>query len=267
VSVLRVTDLQNRPRLFSTFMLSLLAEVFEKFPEEGDLAKPKLVLFIDEAHLVFKGATKALQEQLETIIKLIRSRGVGIFFCTQSPTDIPAPVLAQLGMKVQHALRAFTAADRKAIRLAAQNFPETEFYATDELLTALGIGEALVTLLDEKGVPTPLVHTLLCTPRSRMGPLTAGELSAAAASSPLAERYGTDADRESAYEILERKLAGTAGGTPGPPARRKEEKSTLERVLDDPLTRQVGRTVAREVTRGLLGVLGIGARRRKKSLF
>ncbi len=142
ISVLRVTDMQNRPKLFSTFMLSLLAELYGSLPEEGDLDKPKLVLFIDEAHLVFQEATDALLQQILTVIKLIRSKGVGIFFCTQNPQDIPAGVLAQLGLKVQHALRAFTAADRKTIKQAAQNYPETTFYDVDELMTQLGTGEA-----------------------------------------------------------------------------------------------------------------------------
>lgn len=264
VSILRLMDMQNRPKLFSTFMLCLLAEIFEKFPEQGDLPKPRLVLFIDEAHLVFKEATRALQDHLETVIKLIRSKGVGVYFCTQSPAEIPAPVLGQLGMKVQHALRAFTAQDRKAIRLAAENYPETEFYDTDELLTALGIGEALVTLLDERGVPTPLVHTLLCTPHSRMDVLTGGELKAALEASPLAPRYRAEIDRESAYELLAEKMQDAPEAASGRPQSGRQEKSTLEKVLDDPLTRQVGRTVAREVTRGILGVLGIGSRRRSR---
>ncbi|MBO9573177.1 MAG: DUF853 family protein, partial [Chitinophagaceae bacterium] len=161
VSILRVTDMQNRPKLFSTFMLSLLAELYGSLPEEGDLDKPKLVLFIDEAHLVFQEATDALLQQILTVIKLIRSKGVGIFFCTQNPQDIPAGVLAQLGLKVQHALRAFTAADRKTIKQASENYPETTFYDVDELMTQLGTGEAFITLLNEKGIPTPLVHTML----------------------------------------------------------------------------------------------------------
>src|SRR5687767_9194040 len=152
ISILRVTDLQDRPKLFSTFMLQLLAELYATSPEEGDLDKPKLVMFIDEAHLIFQEASQVLLQQIETIIKLIRSKGIGICFCTQNPMDIPAPVLAQLGMKVQHALRAFTAADRKSIRQTAENYPETEFYITEDLITQLGIGEAFITLLNEKGI-------------------------------------------------------------------------------------------------------------------
>ncbi|TAF50221.1 MAG: DUF853 family protein, partial [Sphingobacteriia bacterium] len=176
ISVLRVTDMQDKPKLFSTFMLQLLAELYATLPEEGDMDQPKLVLFIDEAHLVFQEASDALMQQLETVIKLIRSKGVGIFFCTQNPQDIPAAILSQLGLKVQHALRAFTAADRKTIKQAAENFPETAFYETDALLTQMGIGEALVTLLNEKGIPTPLVHVSLCSPRSRMDVLSDAEI-------------------------------------------------------------------------------------------
>src|SRR6476620_1144307 len=172
ISILRVTDLQDKPKLFSTFMLQMLAELYASSPEEGDIDKPKLVIFIDEAHLIFNEASTALLQQIETIVKLIRSKGIGIFFCTQNPMDVPASVLAQLGLKVQHALRAFTAADRKTIKQAAENYPETEFYKVDELLTQLGIGEAFVTTLNEKGVPTPLVHVLLAPPRSRMDILT-----------------------------------------------------------------------------------------------
>ncbi|MEO8711354.1 MAG: helicase HerA-like domain-containing protein, partial [Parafilimonas sp.] len=168
INILRVTDMQNHPKLFSTFMLQMLAELYATCPEEGDLDKPKLVIFIDEAHLLFDEASSALLQQLETVIKLIRSKAVGIFFCTQNPQDVPASILSQLGLKVQHALRAFTAADRKTIKQAAENFPETNFYKTEDLLTQMGIGEALVTFLNEKGIPTPLVHTMLCPPRSRM---------------------------------------------------------------------------------------------------
>src|SRR4051812_3653465 len=176
ISVLRVTDMQNRPKLFSTFMLQMLAELYATLPEAGDVDKPKLVLFIDEAHLVFQEATDALLQQIETVIKLIRSKGVGIFFCTQNPQDIPAGVLAQLGLKVQHALRAFTAADRKTIKQAAENYPETKFYDVDELMTQLGTGEAFVTLLNEKGIPSPLVHTMLIPPASSMDVLSGGEI-------------------------------------------------------------------------------------------
>ncbi len=271
ISVVRLTDIQDKPKLFSTFMLSLLAEIYQKFPEEGDVEQPKLVLFIDEAHLIFDEASKALLDQLESIIKLIRSKGVGIFFCTQSPADIPASILAQLGMKVQHALRAFTANDRKAIKTAAENYPESDFYKTEDLLTQLGIGEALVSVLSEKGTPTPLVHTCMCSPRSRMDVLTAVELDQLTGSSKLVKKYAEDVDRESAYELLTAKINGAtveaAQQEDEAPKKgvEKEEPSVVGEILGSTVGRQVARTVAREVTRGLLGVLGISGSGRKRS--
>jgi uncharacterized protein len=210
ISILRLTDMQNRPKLFSSFMLQMLAELYATLPEVGDLEKPKLVLFIDEAHLIFDDAEKPLLDEIETVIKLIRSKGVGIFFCTQLPTDIPEAVLSQLGMKVQHALRAFTAKDRKSIKLVAQNYPETPFYNIEQLLTELGIGEALVTVLDERGAPSPLVATILCAPRSRMGPLLPNELEEIVKDSVIAQKYNTALDPQSAYEILGGKIATAA---------------------------------------------------------
>src|SRR4030095_4708209 len=191
---------------FSTFMLQLLAEIYATCPEEGDPDKPKLVMFIDEAHLIFQEASQVLLQQIERVIKLIRSKGIGIFFCTQNPMDIPASVLAQLGMKVQHALRAFTAADRKAIRQTAENYPETEFYETDELLTQLGTGEAFVTVLNEKGIPSPLVHCMIAPPSSRMDILMDAEIDAIVNNSAIAGKYNQVIDSQSAYEILTGKL-------------------------------------------------------------
>ncbi len=273
ISVLRVTDMQNRPKLFSTFMLQMLAELYATLPEAGDMDKPKLVMFIDEAHLVFQEATDALLQQIETIIKLIRSKGVGIFFCTQNPQDVPAAILSQLGLKVQHALRAFTAADRKTIKQAAENYPETEYYKTDDLLTQLGIGEALITALNEKGIPTPLVHTMLVPPRSRMDVLTDAEIDTLVNQSKLVKKYANDENRESACEILTAKLNEAAQKSEQQaeekPAKasKKEEKSTLEKVLESPVTKQIGRTAANVITRSLLGALGLGGRSssRKKS--
>ncbi len=258
VNILRVTDMQDRPKLFSTFMLQLLAELYASCPEEGDLDKPKLVLFIDEAHLIFQEASDALLQQLETVIKLIRSKGIGIFFCTQNPQDIPASILSQLGMKVQHALRAFTAADRKTIKQAAENFPETEFYQTDELLTQLGIGEAFVTLLNEKGIPTPLVHTMLCSPSSRMDILADHEIDVLVAQSKLVPKYKEVVDEESAYEILNAKLAEAA-------EKQEEVKATKttakeESIFDNPIVKSMGRTAATMLTRSLLGALGLGGK-------
>jgi hypothetical protein len=206
VNIIRLTDIQDRPKLFSTFMLSLLAEIYSQMPEKGDAEKPELVIFIDEAHLVFNQAGKALLDQIENIVKLIRSKGIGVFFVTQNPADIPNGVLAQLGLKVQHALRAFTAVDRKAIKLTAENYPLSDYYKTEDTITALGIGEALVTALNEKGIPTPLAATMLRAPMSRMDILTTDEISSINRASGLVSKYSQAVDRESAYEILGRKV-------------------------------------------------------------
>ncbi len=278
ISVLRLIDLQDRPKLFSTFMLSLLAEIYSTFPELGDKAEPKLVIVIDEAHLIFNEASKALLNQIETIIKLIRSKGVGIYFCTQNPTDVPQSVLSQLGLKIQHALRAFTAQDRKMIKLTAENYPLSDFYKTDELLTSLGIGEAAISALNEKGVPTPLAATLLCAPKSRMDILTDDELSKKISSSKLVNKYNEVIDRESAYEILNKKLDAAREfdlQVPDSPNRTydqkprtsnrtstRKEKSTVDKVVNSPLSKQIGRTLVRELTRGILGVLGMSGRKR-----
>ena len=206
INIMRLTDIQDRPKLFSTFMLSLLAEVYSQMPEKGDADKPELVIFIDEAHLVFNQASKALLDQIENIVKLIRSKGIGVFFVTQNPTDVPNGVLAQLGLKVQHALRAFTAIDRRAIKLTAENYPLSDFYKTEDTITALGIGEALVTALNEKGIPTPLAATMLRSPMSRMDILTQDEIYSINRASGLVSKYSQTIDRESAYEILGRKI-------------------------------------------------------------
>ena len=272
VSILRLTDIQDKPKLFSTFMLQMLAEIYASFPEEGDLEQPKLVIFIDEAHLVFKNASKALLNQIEAIVKLIRSKGVGLFFVTQNPTDVPDEVLGQLGLKIQHALRAFTAKDRKAIKLSAQNYPDSDYYDVEELLTELGIGEALVTVLNEKGIPTPLAHTLLRAPQSRMDVLTKKEINEILKKSVIIEKYNEVIDRESAYEILtekielsqekehQAKLKKQQAKAKKSTSRRKE-KSMFEKVTSS----SVGKTVVRELTRGLLGALGIRTTRRRRS--
>ena len=206
INILRLTDIQDRPKLFSTFMLSLLAELYHNLPEKGDVEQPELVVFIDEAHLIFNEASKTLLDQIETIIKLIRSKGVGIFFITQNPTDVPNGVLAQLGLKIQHALRAFTANDRQAIKQTADNYPISEFYKTDQIITQLGIGEALVTALNEKGIPTPLAVTMMRAPESRMDILTAEEIETINAKSTLVKKYKETLDEESAFEMLSKKL-------------------------------------------------------------
>jgi DNA helicase HerA-like ATPase len=258
-------------------MLSLLAEIYANFPEEGDLDQPKLVLFIDEAHLIFNEASKALLNQVESIIKLIRSKGVGIFFVTQTPVDIPAAILGQLGMKVQHAFRAFTANDRKDLKLISQNYPESVYYDIEKLLTELGIGEALVTVLNEKGSPTPIAHTMLCAPQSRMDVLTKEEINSLLAQSALVKKYNQEIDRESAFEILNAKLnrannieKPTSTATNGSKQEQKTA-SAVPNIITDALGstagKQVMRTIAREVTRGLLGVLGLssGSRKGKKT--
>jgi DNA helicase HerA-like ATPase len=228
INIIRLTDIQDRPKLFSTFMLSLLAEIYSTFPEQGDSGRPELVMFIDEAHLIFDEASDALLNQIESIVKLIRSKGVGLYFVTQNPTDVPEEVLGQLGLKVQHALRAFTAKDRKAIKLTAQNYPVTDFYDTTEVLTSLGIGEALVSALNEKGKPTPLAATMMRAPMSRMDILTPSELSNLLAESELARKYNEDVDRESAYEMLNEKIERAEAEE----AKRKaeEEKKALEKA-------------------------------------
>lgn len=206
ISILRLTDIQDKPKLFSTFMLQLLAEIYSSFPEQGDSDRPELVLFIDEAHLVFENASKTLMDQIESIVKLIRSKGVGVYFVTQNPKDIPSDILSQLGLKIQHALRAFTAKDRKAIRLTAENYPESEFYKTSQVLTELGIGEALVSALNEKGIPTPLAKTMLRAPMSRMDILNEAELKDLLNLSKISKKYNEEIDSESAYEILNKKI-------------------------------------------------------------
>ncbi|MBN9482471.1 MAG: ATPase [Bacteroidetes bacterium 43-93] len=271
ISIVRVTDLQDRPKLFSTFMLQMLSELYATLPEAGDLDQPKLVMFIDEAHLIFSDATDVLVKQLETIIKLIRSKGVGIFFITQNPMDIAPAVLSQLGMKIQHALRAFTANDRKDIKLTAANYPETSYYKTEDLITQLGIGEALVTTLDEKGIPTPLVATMICPPKSRMDILTADEIDQLVAKSAIAAKYSQTINRESAYEMLTQKLqtaatqSASAAGTKG--AQQAQEKSVLETITDNPIAKSMMRTAGNMIVRSLLGSLGLGGRSSKKSFF
>jgi DNA helicase HerA-like ATPase len=269
LSIIKLTDIQDRPKLFSTFMLCLLSEIYSTFPEVGDPEKPKLVIFIDEAHLIFNEASKALLDQIETIIKLIRSKGVGIFFCTQNPIDIPSAILGQLGLKIQHALRATTAADRKQIKLISENYPLTNFYKTDELLTSLGIGEAAVTVLSEKGIPTPLVQTMLCAPRSRMDILSGVEIDQIINNSSLSKKYNVAIDRESAYEILNDKIASKDEededeDNSSKKTSSKREKSTLEEAINSPIAKQIGRTLVQELTRGLFGVLGIKTTQRRR---
>jgi uncharacterized protein len=274
INIMRVADLQTNPKLFSTFMLALLAEIYSTFPEEGDIEKPKLCLFIDEAHLLFDQASSALLSQIEMIVKLIRSKGIGVYFITQNPTDIPESVLAQLGLKIQHALRAFTANDRKAIKQASENYPLTDFYQVDELITSLGIGEAIITVLDERGNPTPLVHSMMLPPQTRMDTITDQELNEAVVSSNLAGKYNQTVDRESAADILNKRIADNqiadapqnAGNSNSDIPNQKEDNSKqdptfIEGLSQNTMVRQIGRTLTAEVTRGIMGMLGLKRRR------
>ncbi|HEX8393527.1 MAG TPA: helicase HerA-like domain-containing protein [Longimicrobium sp.] len=276
VSVLELQDVQDRPALFSTFLLWMLATLYHTLPEVGDVDKPKLVFFFDEAHLLFDNAGPALMEQVQQVVRLIRSKGVGVFFITQNPRDVPAEVLGQLGHRVQHALRAFTPDDEKALRSAARTYPKTPHYDVQETLTSLGIGEAFVTTLSTTGVPTPPFATRMVPPASRMGPLTADELRAHLGGSAQVRRYAQAVDRESARELLEARMADAeqeaekAPARPStrpsrsaedePAARRKPkaEKSALEQILRSPTAKSFASTLAR----GLLGALMGGRRRR-----
>ncbi|WP_395076228.1 helicase HerA-like domain-containing protein [Flavobacterium sp.] len=253
VNIVRLTDIQDKPKLFSTFMLNLLAEIYHTMPEKGDLDQPELIIFIDEAHLIFNEASKTLLDQIETIIKLIRSKGVGVYFITQNPMDIPKGVLAQLGLKIQHALRAFTANDRQAINQTADNYPTSEFYKTEELLTSLGIGEALVTALNEKGIPTPLAATMMRAPESRMDILSEAEIVEINSNSKLVKKYAEEIDRDSAYELLTKKIEEIAIEV--------DQKTEEKQAKNDPgMGEVVGKSVLKVVTsasfiRGAFSVL------------
>jgi uncharacterized protein len=245
VSLLELSDVMERPRLFSTFMLWLLAQLYEALPEVGDLPKPKLVFFFDEAHLLFDDASKALMEQVERTARLIRSKGVGVFFVTQVPTDVPSSVLAQLGNRVQHALRAFTPDDADALRKTARTFPTTEFYDVEEVLTSLGIGEALVTVLSPRGVPTPLAATFLGPPDSLMAALPAADVQARIASGSLGAKYGTGVDRESAHEMITARLAA-ARAAAGESVLRDQVPPTTSDGLNTMTPAQQRRELARQ---------------------
>jgi hypothetical protein len=300
VGVLELADVQDRPRLFSTFLMWLLVRLYHELPEVGDVDKPKLVFFFDEAHLLFDGASRAFTEQVERVVRLVRSKGVGIFFVTQHPRDVPTAILGQLGHRIQHALRAFTPEDEKALKAAARTMPTSRFYAVEETLTQLATGEALVSVLSPQGVPTSPFVTMMAPPSSRMGPLEEGEWASELRSSELVRHYGATIDRESARELLAQRLAPpgvlpTQGDDPAePPApgagtsrkgraessprgRRAPSEGAASRsqggagepsLFDEILSSSVTKTVAREVTRGLLGaLLGTPPRRRRRSLW
>jgi hypothetical protein len=259
ISCLELPAVQDKPRLWSTALMWLLAELFEHLPEVGDVKRPKLVFFFDEAHLLFSGATKAFLESVVLTVRLIRSKGVGVFLCTQSPKDIHEDVLAQLGNRVQHALRAHTPQDAKALRATVSTYPESEFYDLKRLLTELGIGEAAVTILSDEGVPTPVVHTRLRPPRARMS--AADDVAGAASGSPLQQRYGTRIDTQSARELLAARLGAGPDGDGATPSPTPETKDAADAVgagaeaIKDFLGSSTGRTIGREVVRGIFDLL------------
>jgi hypothetical protein len=263
ISLLNVSDLQDKPALFSTFMLSLLAELYQNLPEAGDLDKPKLVFFLDEAHLLFKDASKAFLEQIEQIVRLIRSKGVGVFFCSQMAQDIPPTVLAQLGNRFQHVLRAFTPNDAKALKDTVKTYPKSDFYDIERQLTQMGIGQALVTVLNEKGIPTEVVYTHLTPPTSLMGPLVENEYQARLKTSDIYKKYAVSVNSESAFEILDAKIKKAQQiqdreveekqqtKIEKQTSPNRKEKSTFEEILSSPVTKQIGK----EIVRGVFGML------------
>ena len=277
ISLLELPHLQNRPALFSTFLMWLLADLFNSLPEVGDPEKPSLVFFFDEAHLLFDDASEAFLDQVAQTVRLIRSKGVGIFFVTQSPTDVPDEVLAQLGSRVQHALRAHTPKDAKALKAAVSTYPHSGYDDLGRVLTSLGVGEAVVTVMDERGAPTPVAWTMLRAPQSRMAPADPAAMEALVAASPRQATYGTAIDRESAREKLAARLekaaekeeappaapAPTSGPDPVPPSQRRIPvprttvpsggggESTLDKVVSSPVFKDAVRTAAREIVRGM----------------
>jgi DNA helicase HerA-like ATPase len=241
--------------VFSTFLMWLLADLFHDLPEVGDVDKPKLVFFFDEAHLLFNDASKDFLAAITQTVRLIRSKGVGVFFVTQTPKDVPADVLAQLGNRVQHALRAFTPDDAKALKATASTFPRSS-YDLEEVLTQLGIGEAVITVLSERGAPTPVAWTMLRAPQGSMSPLDTTQMDAAVAASPLAAEYGQQVDRESAYERLAAKLTPPpvpAEPEPAPPDRRKEDGGLLDNPVFKTVATAAAVTLGREIVRGIFG--------------
>ncbi|GGN90783.1 helicase HerA-like domain-containing protein [Nocardia rhizosphaerihabitans] len=251
-----------RPVLFSTFLMWVLADLFQTLPEVGDVDKPKLIFIFDEAHLLFADASKAFLQQVEQTVKLIRSKGVGVFFCTQLPTDIPNPVLSQLGARIQHALRAFTPDDQKALAKTVRTYPKSTVYDLEEALTSLGTGEAIVTVLSEKGAPTPVAWTKIAPPRSLMDTIGDDRIKSTALSSALQGKYGQSIDRESAYEMLLARVAAAnpAPETPQAPGRseaQQEEDSAAERIMKNPAVKSFLRSAAsaagREISRSIFG--------------
>ena len=270
VTLLELADQAGNPRLYSTFLMWLLAELYEDLPEVGDLDKPKLVFFFDEAHLLFSDASKAFLARIEQTVKLIRSKGVGVFFCTQLPTDVPNAVLSQLGARVQHALRAFTPDDQAALAKTVKTYPITKNYDMEEALTSLGTGEAIVTVLSERGAPTPVAWARMRAPRSSMAAIGPEAVTAAARGSSLFAKYGHTVDRESAYETLTARIAAAPPPVPPPaaappppdlpplpPREEPAEPGFVEKAFDSPVVKSFLRSAAsalgREITRGMFG--------------
>ncbi|CAN5550209.1 DUF853 family protein [soil metagenome] len=281
ITLLELGNQAARPVMFSTFLMWVLADLFTFLPEVGDIDKPKLVLFFDEAHLLFTDASKAFLDQVEQTVKLIRSKGVGVFFCTQLPTDIPNAVLSQLGARIQHALRAFTPDDQKALNKTVRTYPKTDVYELESALTSLGIGEAIVTVLSERGAPTPVAWTRMRAPRSLMDTIGPDVIAVAAKASPLQAEYGQTIDRESAYERLAATLAPPPVAPPPtrvdlppvpqqwpvppmPAPTEREEPSVLDKMMSNPAfksaMRSAGTVIGREITRSIFGT---GKRRRR----
>jgi DNA helicase HerA-like ATPase len=257
VSILDATRLIHQPRLYSIFLLWLISELFEELPEVGDKDRPKLVFFFDEAHLLFNNAPKALLEKIEQVVRLIRSKGVGIYFVSQSPADIPENVLGQLGNRVQHALRAFTPKDQKAVKVAAQTFRPNPSFSTETAITELGVGEALVSVLDNKGSPTEVERVLVCPPESRIGPLSVDERVTCMSRSPLKGRYDQLLDRESAYEVLRREAEIKVANSPKVTETRSSTRSrqTVLEAMTKSAARSIGSSLGRQLIRGVLGTL------------
>jgi len=264
INVLDATQLIHQPRLYAIFLLWLISELFEQLPEVGDADKPKMVFFFDEAHLLFNNAPQSLLEKIDQVVRLIRSKGVGIYFISQSPADIPESVLGQLGNRVQHALRAFTPKDKKAVRVAAQTFRPNPEFSTEAAITQLGVGEALVSVLDSKGSPTVVERALIVPPESRMGPLDDNERQQCLERSPYRGRYDKPLDRESAYELLKarslEKAAEVASDEDKPSAktaRGGRQRQGIFEAMAKSVARSIGSSLGRQIARGLLGsILG-----------
>ena len=278
VNVMVADQLILKPRLYSSFLLWLLSELFENLPEVGDLDKPRLVFFFDEAHLLFEDATPALRQRVEQVVRLIRSKGVGVYFCSQFPDDVPENILGQLGNRIQHALRAYTPRDQKAVRTAAETFVANPKLNVAQVISQLGVGEALVSTLQEQGIPMPVERTLICPPRCRMGAVTPEERAAVMARSPLGAKYNSPVNRESAYEILSRRTVLQEKPVPRPGQAQEEHRSEGSSPLGDLLwgtkrrqgmvetmakqaARTVGSQIGRQILRGVLGGIFGGSKR------